>query len=55
MTNQPGRRESDISQALDDFRAHLANIPPREDEQAVLEWVETLRKILALRDELTRE
>ncbi len=55
MTNQPGPRKSEISQVLDDFRAHLENIPPREDEQAVLEWVETLRKILALRDELTRE
>ncbi len=55
MTNQPGRRESDISQTLDVFRAHLANIPPREDEQAVLEWVETLREILALRDQITRE
>jgi hypothetical protein len=48
-------KKSEISQVLDDFRAHLANIPPREDEEAVLQWVDKLREILALRDELTKQ
>ncbi len=54
MTNQPGPRESEISLVLQDFREHLANIPPQEDEQAVLQWAAKLREILALRDELTK-